>query len=286
MRKKILITGSRGMLGEALLPLFKSYDILGIDKDNCDITDKSSLAKATRDFKFDVVVHCAAYTGVDCAEGDSENAFLINEKGTRNVIDAANCKECLFIYISTDYVFDGNKKTAYTEEDAVNPLGVYGKSKLAGEKLVVKLNKHIIVRTSWLFGPNGKNFVSTIVCLAKEKEAIEVVSDQIGSPTYTLDLAKAILDIINIYFTKGVTPGIYNITNAGFCSWAEFAGCIIKESRLKTEVVEIKSEQLKRKAVRPKNSMLSKEKFKTLSGYYLPNWQEAVKQYLKNYVIN
>lgn len=274
------------MLGAALLPLLKHYDILGIDRDNCDITDKSSLAKTTGSLKFDVVVHCAAYTEVDKAEEDAENAFLINEEGTRNIIEAANCKECLFIYMSTDYVFDGNKKTAYTEEDIVNPLGIYGRSKLAGEKLAAKLNKHIIIRTSWLFGPNGKNFISTIARLAKEKETIEVVSDQTGSPTYTLDLAKAISDIINTHFTKDIAPGIYNITNTGFCSWAELASYVIKESGLKTQVVEIKSEQLKRKAVRPKNSMLLKEKFKTLNGYYLPNWPEAVKHYLKNYILN
>ncbi len=153
-------------------------------------------------------------------------------------------------------------------------------------KLAAKLNKHIIIRTSWLFGPNGKNFISTIARLAKEKETIEVVSDQTGSPTYTLDLAKAISDIINTHFTKDIAPGIYNITNTGFCSWAELASYAIKESGLQTQVVEIKSEQLKRKAVRPKNSMLLKEKFKTLNGYYLPNWQEAVKHYLKNYILN
>jgi len=274
------------MLGSALLPLLKKYDILGIDKDSCDITNKSSLAKIIRNLKLDIVVHCAAYTEVDKAENEPENAFLVNEEGTRNVIEAVNCKECLFIYISTDYVFNGSKKTAYTEEDAVNPLGIYGKSKLAGERLAAKLDRYIIVRTSWLFGPNGKNFVSTIARLAKEKETIEVVADQIGSPTYTLDLAKAISDTINIYISKGVTPGIYNITNTGFCSWAELARYIIKEAGLKTRVIETKSEESSRAAKRPKNSMLSKEKFKALSGYELPAWQAAVKHYLKNYLPN
>lgn len=285
MHKKILITGSDGMLGCALLPLLKNYDVLGIDKENCDITDKSSLAKIIGNLKLDAVIHCAAYTAVDKAEDEPENAFLINEKGTKNVIEAVNNKDCLFIYTSTDYVFDGNKKTAYTEEDAVNPLNVYGKSKLAGEALVAKSNKHIIIRTSWLFGPHGKNFVSAITQLAKEKKIIEVVGDQRGSPTYTLDLARAISDIINIYFAKGITPGIYNITNTGFCSWAGLASYIIKESGLETKVIEINSSQLKRKAKRPKNSMLSKEKFKSLSGYDLPVWQEAVKHYLKNYIL-
>lgn len=273
------------MLGAALSSQLKHYDVLGIDKENCDITDRSSLAKTIGDIKFDVVVHCAAYTEVDRAEKDAKGAFLVNEEGTRNVIETVNNKECLFIYISTDYVFDGNKKTAYTEEDAVNPLNAYGKSKLAGEKLTAKLNKYLIVRASWLFGPNGKNFISTIVRLAKEKETIKVVCDQTGSPTYTLDLAKAISKAIDIYFTKGIASGIYNITNTGFCSWAELASYIIQEAGLKTQVTEIKSEELKRAAKRPKNSMLSKEKFKTLSGHDLASWQEAVRHYLKNYVL-
>ncbi|MDD4955585.1 MAG: dTDP-4-dehydrorhamnose reductase, partial [Candidatus Omnitrophica bacterium] len=234
--------------------------------------------------EFDAVVHCAAYTDVDGAEKNAKEAFLINEEGTRNLTEAIN-KDCLFIYISTDYVFDGNKKTAYTEKDAVNPLNVYGKSKLAGEKIVSGLNKYIIVRTSWLFGPNGKNFVSTISNAAREKETIEVVCDQTGSPTYAIDLAKAISDVIEIYFKRSVDSGIYNITNSGFCSWAEFSRCIIKEAGLNAKVKEIKSEELVRPATRPKNSMLSKEKFKALTGKELPKWQEAVKHYLRNYVL-
>jgi len=272
------------MLGTALLPRLKRYDVLGIDKDNCDIIDKSSLAKEIGNIKLDAVVHCAAYTDVDGAEANAKEAFRINEEGTKNVIENISSKDCLFVYISTDYVFDGNKKTAYTEEDIVNPLNIYGASKLAGENLAAKLNKHIIIRTSWLFGPNGKNFVSTIARIAKEKETINVVCDQIGSPTYTFDLAKAISDIIDIYFAKGIISGIYNITNTGFCTWAELARYIIKEAGLKTRVAETKSEGSFRAAKRPKNSMLSKEKFKALSGYDLPVWQEAVKHYLANYV--
>jgi dTDP-4-dehydrorhamnose reductase len=284
MDKKILITGSAGMLGKALLPLLKKYDVLGIDKEDCDITDKSSLEKVVRKVKADVIVHCAAYTAVDAAEENSDSAFSINENGTRNIIEAANGRKCLFLYISTDYVFDGSKDGAYTEDDAVNPLNIYGKSKLAGESLVAGLPNYIIIRTSWLFGPGGKNFVSTVAQLAKEKETIEVVCDQSGSPTYTLDLARAISDIIDVYFAKGIAPGIYNITNSGFCSWAELADYTIKTAGLKTRVIEINSDKLERKAKRPKNSMLSKEKFKSLCGYDLPDWQAAVRDYLINHV--
>ncbi|MFA6281998.1 MAG: dTDP-4-dehydrorhamnose reductase [Candidatus Omnitrophota bacterium] len=285
MYKKILITGAKGMLGTALCPLLEKYNILSIDKDNCDITDKSSLINTIGDFEFDAVVHCAAYTNVDKAEEESQNAFKVNTQGTANVACALKSKDCLFIYISTDYVFDGKKESLYTEKDATNPLGVYGKSKLEGENIASGIKKHLIIRTSWLFGPNGKNFVSTIAKAAKEKDALSVVDDQTGSPTYTLDLAKAISDILDIHFKKTIEPGIYNITNTGFCSWFELADYIVKESGLKTTLKPIKSEQLTRPAKRPKNSMLSKEKFKNFLGYYLPTWQEAVSHYLKNYVL-
>lgn len=285
MYKKILITGAKGMLGTALCPLLKKYDILGIDKDNCDITDKSSLINTIGNIDFDAVVHCAAYTNVDKAEEEPHNVFTVNVGGTENVVSALKNRNCLFIYVSTDYVFDGEKKSLYTEEDATNPLGVYGKSKLEGEKIASGFKKHLIIRTSWLFGPNGKNFVSTIAKIAKEKDTLEVVDDQTGSPTYTLDLAKAISGILDIYFTKVIKPGIYNITNTGFCSWFELADYIVKETGAITALTPIKSEQLARLAKRPKNSMFSKEKFKQLSGHYLPTWQEAVSHYLKNYVL-
>ena len=285
MYKKILITGAKGMLGTALCPLLEKYSIVGIDKDNCDIADKSSLANIIGNLDLDAIVHCAAYTNVDKAEEEPHNVFTVNMEGTENVASVAKSRNCFFIYISTDYVFDGEKKSLYTEEDATKPLGVYGKSKLEGEKVASKIKKHLIIRTSWLFGPNGKNFVSTVANAAKEKDLIKVVDDQTGSPTYTLDLAKAISDILDIYFTKKIDSGIYNITNTGFCSWFELASYIVKETGSKAAVVPIKSEQLERRAKRPKNSMLSKEKFKSLSGYYLPTWQEAVSHYLKNYLL-
>jgi len=286
MDKKILITGAKGMLGTALCSLLKKYNIFGIDIDSCDITDKSSLANIIGDRDFDAVVHCAAYTNVDKAEEEPQNAFKVNAEGSANVASVLKNKDCLFIYVSTDYVFDGEKKSLYTEEDATNPLGTYGKSKLEGEKIVSGFKKHLIIRTSCLFGPNGKNFVSTIANVAKEKDVLSVVDDQRGSPTYTLDLAKAISDILNIYFTKKIEPGIYNITNTGFCSWFELAEYIVKETGAITALSPIKSEQFARPAKRPKNSMLSKEKFKNISGCYMPTWQEAVSHYLKNYVLN
>lgn len=283
--KKILITGAKGMLGTALCPLLEKYNIFGIDKDDCDITDKSSLANITGNRDFDAIVHCAAYTNVDKAEEEKEEAFRVNVDGTANAVDIAVKNKCLFIYISTDYVFDGEKKSVYTEDDATNPLSVYGKSKLKGEKIAAKIDKHIIIRTSWLFGSGGKNFVSTIAGIAKDKDSLSVVDDQIGSPTYTLDLAKAITTILDIYFAGKIRYGIYNVTNTGFCSWFDLAAYIVKETGSKTALNPIKSEQFPRPAKRPKNSMLSKEKFKNLSGHYLPAWQDAVSDYLTNYVI-
>lgn len=281
MYKKILITGAKGMLGSALCKvLHSSYEVSGIDKEECDITSKQKTNKLINSLSVDALIHCAAYTEVDKAENEPQKAFLINAQGTKNVIEALKGKDYFFIYISTDYVFDGKKPQAYLEADIPNPQGVYAQSKLEGERAISAYTKHAILRTSWVFGPNGKNFVDTIVRLAKEKEILEVVSDQIGSPTYTLDLSKAIKAMLDIYFARGLKYGIYNITNSGKCSWFEFAQFIIQLVNLKTVVKPISSECLHKKAKRPKNSLLSNEKFHALTGYYLPPWQEAVKNYL------
>lgn len=283
MRKKILITGAKGILGSALcLILSDFYDVIAMDRKECDVSNKKETEKVISDLTIDAVVHCAGYTEVDEAESNMETVSLVNVQGTRNVLDSLKNKECLFIYVSTDYVFDGRKKEAYTEEDAPNPLSVYGRSKLEGELLVKKFKRHLILRTSWLFGPGGINFVTTILRLAKEKETINVVADQVGSPTYTLDLSRATKTLLDIYFTRGIDYGIYNVTNSGKCSWYEFAEYIGKAAELKVKFKPIPSVELGRKAKRPQNSLLSNEKFHSLSGFYLPSWQEAVDSYLKN----
>ncbi|MDP2924248.1 MAG: dTDP-4-dehydrorhamnose reductase [Candidatus Omnitrophota bacterium] len=281
MYKKILITGAKGMLGSILCrTLSPFYSVIAIDKEDCDITDKEKVESFFNKLSIDVLIHCAAYTEVDKAEDEPQKAFLINAQGTKNVIEALKGKDCFLIYISTDYVFDGKKPQAYLEADIPNPQGVYAQSKLEGERVISAYTKHAILRTSWVFGPNGKNFVDTIVRLAKEKEILEVVSDQIGSPTYTLDLSEAIKAMLDIYFARGLKYGIYHITNSGKCSWFEFAQFIIQLVNLKTVVKPISSECLHKKAKRPKNSLLSNEKFHSLAGYCLPSWQEAVKNYL------
>jgi dTDP-4-dehydrorhamnose reductase len=280
--KKILVTGAKGMLGSALCDVLGNYfDVLGIDTEECDITIRDKVKEKMQDLTIDAVIHCAAYTEVDKAEDESARAFLINMEGTKNILESVKNKNCLFIYISSDYVFDGQKESTYTELDSPNPLSVYGNSKLEGEKVVRTYDKHFIIRTGWLFGPKGKNFVATIIRLTKEKETIEVVNDQVGSPTYTLHLAKAIKDMLDIYFSRGLEYGVYNITNSGKCSWFEFAQHISQLINSKAEIKPISSSQLKRKAKRPKNSLLSNEKFNSLIGYYLPSWQEALEDYLK-----
>lgn len=283
--KKILVTGAKGMLGSVLCRvLSSSYEVTPIDKEECDLADKDRVKQVIDNLAIDAVIHCAAYTEVDKAEDEKDAAFLINAKATKNILDNLKNKECLFIYISTDYVFDGRKNSPYTEVDSSNPLGVYGKTKLEGEKSVSEFKKHLILRTSWLFGPDGKNFIATILRLAKEKETLEVVNDQIGSPTYTLDLAGAIKKLLDIHFTKGLEYGIYNVTNCGECSWFTLAQYIAKTAGLKNKIKPISSNQLPRKAKRPASSLLANEKFHALAGYYLPSWEAAVKHYIENYI--
>lgn len=275
------------MLGHTLAKTLEStYNIIAIDKEECDIADKEAVKKIVKGLYVDAVVHCAAYTDVDRAEDEPQKAFLINAQGTKNFIDNIENKNCLFVYLSTDYVFDGQKPKAYTETDIPHPLGVYGASKLEGELLSCRFEKHLVIRTSWLFGPGGKNFVTTIMRLAKEGQKLCVVSDQVGSPTYTLDLSRAIKGVLDIYFSRGLACGIYNITNSGCCSWYEFAQHIIKLAHLTTKVAAITSSQAQRKAKRPKNSTLSNEKFYLLTGYALPPWQEALKHYLDNNILS
>ncbi|MEM7816611.1 MAG: dTDP-4-dehydrorhamnose reductase [Candidatus Aenigmatarchaeota archaeon] len=285
-KKKVLITGVKGMLGNSLREKLElDYEVFGIDKDNCDITDKNLIKKFFQNLSIDVVIHCAAYTDVDKAEEEARKVFLVNRDGTKNILEVIE-KDTLFIYISTDYVFNGTKKAPYNEEDKPSPLNTYGKSKLEGEKLVSFREKYLIIRTSWLFGPKGDNFVDSILNLAKKRVCLKVVNDQIGSPTYTLDLAEAIKKFLNLYFEEKLVCGIYHITNNGSCSWFEFASYILKIAGLDTKLMPISSLELKKRAKRPKNSVLSNEKFYRLTGGYLRNWQEAVRDYLESYILN
>ncbi|MBU0549327.1 MAG: dTDP-4-dehydrorhamnose reductase, partial [Candidatus Omnitrophica bacterium] len=228
---KVLVTGSKGMLGSILTEVLSAeFEVKGIDIEDSDIIDTEKTTKIIKNYNPGIIIHTAGFTDVDECELNQKKAFSINSLGTKNVAGAANEVGATLFYISTDYVFDGKKSIPYTESDIPNPVNIYGKSKLEGEEIIRNnLTKYFILRTSWLFGPRGKNFVSTILQKAKENDRLQVVDDQVGSPTYTLDLADAIrflLSTLNSQLLSGYY-GIYHITNAGSCSWYEFAKEII-----------------------------------------------------------
>ena len=274
--KKILITGAKGMLGHDLIDKLKDYEIIATDIDELDVTKESAISQI-KDSNPDIIVHLAAYTDVDGCEDNISQAFEVNALGTRNVAIASKELDIPMIYISTDYVFDGKKDSPYFEFDTPNPLNIYGKSKLAGEWFTQNLSPFpIIVRTSWLYDKYGKNFVYTILNLAKRNNTLKIVDDQIGSPTYTKDLAEALKLIIG-----SPQPGIYHVTNSGFCSWYEFAKEILSLKTINVNVIPIKSEELKRPATRPKNSKLHNFIFYKTYGIHLPNWRSALKSFLQ-----
>jgi len=296
----ILVTGAAGQLGIDVMAELSKRQIktigidktqepspclvktIGIDKTQepspclvLDITDADTVNAFIREYKPRCVIHCAAYTAVDKAEDEQELCFKVNAEGTENIAKACKAIDAEMIYISTDYVFDGKDDKPY-ETDAVKaPVSTYGKSKLAGEDAVLKhLEKFYIVRTSWVFGSDGNNFVKTMLKLAKTKDEINVVSDQIGSPTYTTDLAGLLCDM-----ALSEKYGIYHATNEGFCSWAEFAKEIMHQSNNKCKINPITTEQYPTKAVRPRNSRLSKSSLDNVGINRLPTWQNALERY-------
>ncbi|RLD17480.1 MAG: dTDP-4-dehydrorhamnose reductase [Caldiserica bacterium] len=286
--RKVIITGVSGMLGKEVKDVFKSdYEIYGIDVKEIDdysiefikldITKKDEIYDLIPKINPDYFIHLAAYTDVDRAEIEMEKCFLVNAIGTRNVSIACQRFDTPLLYISTDYVFDGKKGSPYLEYDNPNPINSYGMSKYWGEIFVRDLlQKFWIVRSSWLFGEGGKNFVDTILKLSKRQPLLRIVDDQIGSPTYTKDLAFAIRKII-----EEAGFGIYHITNSGYCSWYEFANEVLKMKKKKLEVVPIKSDELHREAKRPEDSRLENFMWK-LSGFKpLRDWKEALKEYLE-----
>jgi dTDP-4-dehydrorhamnose reductase len=285
----VWLIGNGGMLGSDVEKLLRTSKIEFIETDlEVDISDYRSLEDFSRGKKVDWIVNCAAYTNVDAAEDEQELAFRINADGPRNLARIAEKLNAKLIHISTDYVFDGMKENAYTEEDQPNPQCVYGESKLAGEKGVQDiLTDYFILRTAWLYGMNGKNFVSTMLRLFGERDEISVVADQWGSPTYTRDLAEAIVTIL-----KGDSNsfGIYHFTNEGRTHWLNFAQHIYDVAK-RHDLVErtvvlhpITTEEYPTRAKRPGNSYLSKEKFKNTFHYAIPLWEEALERYFNETV--
>ncbi len=300
--KRILITGSGGMLGVDLSrELHKDYELIGVDlvtshksqvtrSYKVDITDRNRVENIIEKVRPDVVIHAAAMTDVDGCELEPKKAYKINSEGTKNVASACKVIDAALIYISTDFVFNGKKKRPYKEGDKTGPLSIYADSKLKGEEAVRKiLRKYFILRTSWLYGKHGRNFVDTILAKAKRVEVIRVVDDQIGSPTHTKDLSKAIHALLNriksrragLNLPYGLSEfGIYHVSNSGSVSWFDYARYIFKLAGLKTKVLPISLRELARPAKRPSMSVLDNSKFIKFTGYRMRKWREALKEYI------
>lgn len=274
----VLVTGARGQLGYDVLKRLESLGIrgIGVDISDFDITDGAATLAYMEKLKPDAVVHCAAYTAVDKAEEERELCRAVNEKGTRNIARACRQVGAKLVYISTDYVFDGEGNEPRTEEEPVSPLNHYGRTKAEGERLVRDLvEKHFIVRTSWVYGTNGHNFVKTMLLLAGKDREVRVVGDQVGSPTYTVDLAVLICDLLQ---TRKY--GTYHGKNEGECSWADFAKEIFRLAGLDTAVVPVSTSEYPTKAKRPLNSRLGAKKL-TINGFArLPPWKDALERFL------
>ncbi|MGE5422976.1 MAG: dTDP-4-dehydrorhamnose reductase [Ignavibacteriales bacterium] len=276
---KILITGAKGMLGYALQKvLAEGHQIICSDIDDFDITDVHSTLRWITNVQPQVVIHSAGYTNVDGCENNIELAYRVNGLGARNVAAVCSELDAAMIYISSDYVFDGRKSEPYREYDQVNPLSIYGKSKLLGETLVKEmLNRHYIIRTSWLFGPNGKNFVTSMLQLSREMKNIKVVNDQVGSPTYTFDLAQAVKILLT-----GPYYGTYHITNSDYCSWYDFAQEIFRLAGINNQVFPTTTEQLNRPAPRPAYSVLDNYLWKNEGFQILRSYKEALREYMES----
>ncbi|WP_088013331.1 dTDP-4-dehydrorhamnose reductase [Gottfriedia acidiceleris] len=275
---KILVTGYGGQLGYDVVRACEQHGLVvkGIGRKELDITERESVSSILDSFKPDVMIHCAAYTAVDKAEDDKENCWNVNVEGTRYLVEAAKKHHSKFIYISTDYVFNGKGESPFNEDDQPDPIGYYGLTKYEGEKVVQSLiENYFIIRVSWVFGVNGNNFIKTMLRLSETRNELTIVGDQIGSPTYTVDLANLIVDLM-----KSDKYGIYHATNEGFTSWADFAKEIFKQTDRIILVKSISSEGYPTRAARPKNSRLLKQKLVESGFHALPSWQDALARYL------
>lgn len=275
---KVIVTGYKGQLGFDVYHflLERNYNnVLAIDSNDLDITKESLVQDFMEREKPDIIIHCAAYTAVDKAEENKLMCFDVNVNGTKYLIEAAKKAQAKFVYISTDYIFSGDKDGEYEIYDQPNPISAYGESKYLGEVETLKYHKHFIIRISWVFGKNGNNFVKTMLKLAKERDSLTIVSDQIGSPTYTKDLSRLIVDMI-----ETENYGTYHATNEGFCSWYDFAKEIFELSNINIELKPIKTLEYPTKAIRPMNSSLSKKSLIQNGFKPLDSWQDALKRYL------
>lgn len=270
---KILLLG-RGLLGKALFDAFSGkHEVIALSHEDCDITDTKKIQNKILDIKPEIVVNAAGYTAVDKAESEKDLAFNVNAQAVANLAQFLAKKGITFLHFSTDYVFDGKKRQGYAESDSPAPLCVYGKSKFEGEQgVILNMRKYFLIRSSWLFGEGGKNFVDTVIDSSKKGEPLKVVNDQTGSPTYSRDLAQAVLPLL-----ESKNYGIYHIVNSGSCTWYEFAKETFHQIGVPQEIIPISSKELNRPAKRPKYSILKNTKLAALR-----SWKQALASYLKD----
>jgi dTDP-4-dehydrorhamnose reductase len=286
MMRRLLVIGAKGMLGRDLVDTLRfsfrpnqDWEILEWDIDEIDIQEENITVTKIENMKPQIVINLAAYTDVDGCELNEEKAFAVNAEGMRHVALGALKCNAKVVYISTDYVFDGEKKEPYKEEDSPHPLSVYGRSKLRGEQYVQELvEDSLIIRSQWLYGRHGKNFVNTILREAREKKVVSIVDDQTGSPTYTVDLATAIADLIHRR-----ARGIFHVANSDSCTWFAFGQTILKLSGLlEVRVLPISTKELGRPAARPLYSVLSTQKLRREINMTLRPWSQALREYIKS----
>ena len=273
------MTGVNGQLGHDVVKKLEELGIeaIGVDKEDFDLTEKAQTLEFIANTKPDVVVHCAAYTAVDQAEEDKQICYAVNAEGTRNIAEACKAIDAKLVYISTDYVFDGEGTEPQSEDKPTKPINYYGYSKEQGELIVKEVvDKYFIIRTSWVYGSNGYNFVRTMLKLAQSRTELNVINDQIGAPTYTPDLAALICDMLQT--TK---YGIYHGVNEGCCSWYDFAVAIFEKAGISITVNPIPTSEYPTKAKRPLNSRLSKDNLDKSGFNRLPQWQDALDRYLQ-----
>lgn len=281
----VLVTGANGQLGQALQFIAGNYPDISFvfcDSKKLDITNADSIDCVFREVKPDFCINTAAYTAVDKAESELEKAYLINATGAKNVAIACKAHTATLLHVSTDFVFDGTKTTPNNEDDIPNPTGVYGQTKLEGEKAIQAILEHYyIIRTSWVYSQFGANFMKTMLRLGSERDTLSVVNDQIGTPTHAVDLAEALVQIIitSLSFGEGRVEayGIYNFSNEGQCSWYDFAKKIFEVNNIEIDLKPIPTSSYPTPAQRPKFSVLDKTKIKTAFGIEILDWEERLR---------
>jgi len=284
MSKSVLVTGSQGQLAQEIFrikELYSDFNFNFVDRQTLDLSEVQILEDYFDANSYDIIINCAAYTAVDAAESDKVMARLVNENAVECLADIAKKKKISLIHISTDYVFDGTNNRPYLEDDTVAPQSVYGETKLGGENAMIRMNpsNSIIIRTSWVYSSFGSNFVKTMLRLGNERDELGVIFDQVGTPTYAYDLAKAVLDVLGKLSNKDVE--IYNYSNEGVCSWYDFAKAIFELSGTNCKVNPIETSAYPTPAQRPHYSLLNKTKIKNTFGLDIPYWKDALQECLK-----